>query len=447
MQPGAKVAVIGGGLAGLAAAWKLRQAGAQVTLLEAKPYLGGRLTSHRKTGLPTDFDNGPHLLLSTYAHARRLFRCLGMSADLEFPYPGEIAFVRRDGFWGKLRSWPLPAPCNLLAGLWSFSALSWAARKRCLQTASSLMRRSLHGDLSAAEWLRSSSQEEEREIFWLPLIRAALNASPHEIPLRNLQVVLTQGFCRGFLGGRLGHANKPLGEILGQKAKIAIEQAGIEVLLRTCVLGAKMEDGRIIGLRRPDGGVLPCQAVVAALPPGALHEWIAAFADPAAVLGDYLLPVWCFRSITSLYLWADRRPLLDNYTCLPGRQVAWVFDYARLWNDRRAPLGVILAPTAQDSDHIKAIPASFPDSRLVLSDLVSALPQLARVRWSHGQMLHERRATPLRPRELWGKTLPQTTSIPNLFLAGDWLDSELPPTIEAAVRSGERTVEMLIRLI
>ena len=124
---GSRAIVLGGGISGIAAAWRLRQAGASVALLEARAHLGGRLTSHAAPDLPTPFDNGPHLFLSSYASTRRLFKELGIDAHFEYPYPGAIPFIRTNGRRARLQEWPLPAPLNFVGGLLGFSALSWAA--------------------------------------------------------------------------------------------------------------------------------------------------------------------------------------------------------------------------------------------------------------------------------------------------------------------------------
>jgi len=444
------VVIIGGGISGMAAAWHLRKAGAQVTLVEARPYLGGRLASYVTPSCPTPFDNGPHLFLSTYTSARRLFKELGIADAFEYPYPGSIPFEAGNGQRAVLQEWPLPAPLNLTMGLLAFPLLSLQARLRIFKAATKLLNEKSLGGISAAEWLEANSQAEERVAFWNPLIRAAMNAPADAIPAKHLQMVFKEGFCKGIFGGRLGYAKEPLGRIFGEKAQQALEAAGVKVLSKAASCGADVQDGKITGIRLRSGEALPCAAAVAALPPWALAEWLKGVPEGNRLIEGYKLNDWKANSITTLYLWGDDRPLLNGYTCLPGKQVAWVFDFARLWGDRRAPVAVMVEGGGVGADlyvrpgQERARHASPLQTEDVLAEICASMPQLQRVRWTAWKVVSQKRATPLKPRALWGKTLPQVTAISNLFLAGDWLDPNLPPTVEAGVRVRCEAAEIIL---
>jgi len=441
-----KTVVLGGGISGIAAAWRLRQAGASVTLLEARAHLGGRLVSHEALDLPTPFDNGPHLFLSSYTRARRLFRELGIDTHFEYPYPGAIPFIRKDGWRGRLQEWPLPAPLNFAGGLLGFSMLSRAARRRAFKAARDLVGQAPDWQWDAGQWLKAHSGSEERALLWEPLIRAAMNASPEEIPAQNLRTVIKQGFCHGLFGGRLGYAKKPLGEIFGGQAHSALKQAGIEVRLKAAAVVLICESDAIKGIALQSGEVFAGEVVVAALPPWALADWLKDTPAGERIISEYRLRDWRANPITSIYFWGEDRPLLDGYTCLPGRRAEWVFDFARLWGDMRAPLGVILndAANSEWAEPLKGLRYAAP-LQSILNELISAFPQLGPVRWTAWKQVTEKRATPLRPRALWGKTLPQEMPIRGLYLAGDWLDSELPPTVEAGVRAGENVKKWIMQ--
>jgi hypothetical protein len=455
------IIIIGGGISGIAAAWELRKTGAEVTLLESRPRLGGRLTSHHPAGSPTPFDNGPHLFLSTYTESLKLFRELRIADHFVFPYPGRIHVIRRDGLRGNLGEWPLFAPFNLAAGLVFFNLLSWKARSRILRTTRELISSTLPPDQSAETWLAGRSESEEREIFWQPLIHAALNAPVNAIPASHLGIVFKQGFCRGWRGGRLGYATKPLDELFGDRVKEKLESAGVQVRLKTSAWGGQLTQNnpdRITGVFVGKNEVIPCDEVVVALPPWALAEWASAqfiqhdgLSNSSWLQPPHFLDEWQANPIVTIYLWADERPLLELYTSLPGRSIGWVFDYGRLWNDRRAPVALMLEMQPATDLWDTQIPgirswtrSHFPlDSERIFADLFSALPQLSGVRWKMWKIIRERRATPLRPASLWGILAKQTTAVSNLYLAGDWLDPELPPTVEAAVRTGIKVGKLI----
>jgi len=182
---------------------------------------------------------------------------------------------------------------------------------------------------------------------------------------------------------------------------------------------------------------LSCDKVVLALPPAALKKIISNSPALDAISDEFKLKLWYSNPISALYLWAKQRPILDAFTCSPEGPADWIFDYTRIWNDRRAPICLLLGnrriERSQEwiSDIIKSNAALFP--------------QLRGIGWSHWKLVSESHATPQRPRELWGRQLPQRTSIPNLFFAGDWLGGELPPTVEAAVKSGKSISDLMVK--
>jgi hypothetical protein len=397
--------------------------------------------------------------LSTYTQSLRLFRELNVADQFIFPYPGKIHFVSRDGMQSVLREWPLPAPFNLVAGLLCFDLLPWKSRLKSLAISNEI----LHGDLPAQEsaesWLDARSSPREREIFWHPLIHAALNAPAQAVPATYLKVIFKQGFCRGFWGGRLGYAVQPLGEIFGARIQTRLEETGITVRLRATAWGGVLtqdDKPRLCSVLTGKEETIPCDAVVVALPPWSLADWLN-YLSPTSEKGvsmlrpPHLLEDWQANPIVTIYLWAENRPLLESYTALPGRSVGWVFDYARLWDDRRAPLALMLDLQADMDRRDTQVPhaRSYTRSRYpldvdrIFADLFSAFPQLKPVLWTTWKIIRERRSTPLRPKRLWGETVQQTTAIPNVFLAGDWLDPELPPTVEAAVRTGARVRQLI----
>ncbi len=431
--------VIGGGIAGITAAWRLKQEGVEVTLIEARPQVGGRLYSHYSREMPSTFDNGPHLFLDKYSHTRRLLEEMELAGSFEFPWPGTIPFALQDGTRGNLREWPLPAPLNLAAGMASFRLLSWQARFRTIHSVKKLLSGEVKVLQSIAEWLQANSQDEERRIFWEPLLSAALNAEANQLPVTALRMVFSEGLCKGFSGGRLGYAREPLGSIFGRKMEGILRQSGIDLRLNTTAVKADIENGQIRSVKLQHGGELKCDVAIAALPPWALQKWLEVIPETESLSDLLKLDEWEANPISSLYLWAEERPLLDAYTCTPGGPADWVFDFGCIWGDKRAPICLLLGN--------KGISRAAEEIEQVLARMTEAFPQLRAVVWKAYKLIQEKRATPLRPRELWGEKLQQKTPIPNLFLAGDWLDRELPPTVEAAVRSGERVVKMIINKV
>jgi predicted NAD/FAD-binding protein len=393
--------ILGGGIAGISAAWALKKIGAKVTLIERQSCLGGRLCSHRKKGDPSAFDNGPHLLLSSYTRTRLLFREMDLSEHFDYPWPGAIPFAGRDGRNGKLQEWLLPTPLNFAAGLFSFRLLSWKARQRAFAAARNLLAAPADPNSSIEQWLGDHSEEEERSVFWNPLISAALNCNPAEAPLQDLQIVFRDGFCKGFTGGRLGFAELPLGRIFNDKMQRILAESGIQVHTHSTISGVTVRNNKIEAVVINEGVQQTCDGIIAALPPWALQKWLSDCSLEATTHNEISLEQWRYNPISSVYLWAERRSILEPYTCTPECSFDWIFDFGRIWKDRKGPIGLLLGN--------KDIRPSKPNLDGLLEELMGRLPQLKGIPWQAWRWIKEHRATPQKPRTLWDKSIPQNT--------------------------------------
>ena len=191
---GHRVAVVGAGWAGLAAAVTLAERGLPVTVFEASRSLGGR--ARRVTLDGTDLDNGQHILIGAYTETLRLMRLVGADPErLLVRLPLELRDV--SGF--RLRAPPLPAPLHLLAGLVLASGLTAAERLRAARFVAHLRRSrfALEADESVERLLARHRQAGAlRDRLWVPLCVSALNTPPERASARVFANVL-----RDTLGG------------------------------------------------------------------------------------------------------------------------------------------------------------------------------------------------------------------------------------------------------
>ncbi|MEX2270795.1 MAG: hydroxysqualene dehydroxylase HpnE [Vicinamibacterales bacterium] len=425
--------VVGGGFAGLAAAVALTKAGRRVLLIEARGRLGGRATTlvDRITGEPVD--NGQHVLFGCYRETLALLEDLGQRDGVYVQPALHVPFIGPDGVRRDLRCANLPAPFNLATGLMRWTALDMRDRLRAGRIFLSLMRGgSPREDETVTAWLvRMGQTRRLRGWLWEPLAIAALNESPDVASANMFAPVLRELFGGDRRAASLVLPVRPLSELYAIPAARYLESRGGVVRL-----------GRPARISRDDAGFVvragderwPTHSIVAAVPwhslatlfEGGMPSELQSIACAAAAMK----PV----PIVTVNLWYDR-PVFEPrdlpFRGLVGRTAQWVFD-RRITGESASHVSVITSAAARLSEQSDAAIIE-----LITRDLSESLPLAAAATVNRATVVREKQATfsvrpgsPVRPAE--------RTPLAGFFLAGDWLATGLPGTIEGAVRSGNR---------
>ena len=421
-----KVAVIGGGWAGLTTAVELAAKGVDVTVFEAARRLGGRARSVEINGL--HLDNGQHILIGAYRETLRLMEKVGRNPEellhrlpLELNHPA-------GGFLLKLPR--LPAPFNLALGLLRAKGLSLreklsAARfMRSLQSAGYR----LDNDCSVAALLDRHRQSGHlRRFMWEPLCIAALNTAPAHASARIFANVLRDSLGGGRADTDLLLPATNLGGLFPEPAAAFVAAHGGDVRCgcRIDALAPLLDDPKF-------------DHVVLAVAPQHAARLLAALPQTASVAAQ--LASYAFEPIGTLY--ADYPPELtlpEPMLGLPGglgRGLGqWVFDRGQLGD---APGRLAFVMSAQGAWDDLADPAL---AAVLHEELEASLGRrLPRPHWVRS--IRERRATfactPDLPR-------PATaTALNGLWLAGDYVCADYPATLEGAVRSGVAAARALL---
>jgi len=404
-----RVVVVGGGFAGLAAAVRLGRGGAQVTLLERRPFLGGRAYSFADPATGEVVDNGPHALMGAYTEALDFLREIGASAKLRVQPRLRVALAHPELGVGEVAG----DRVRLLAG-----ALRLAARDRAL------------AGRTVAQALADVGQSRAAcERFWHPLAIATLNEAPEMAAAAPFAAVLRRAFFAGARAARFALAAVPLSELYTADARHAIEAAGGSVVTGAAVasLALEAEHARAVLLR--DGRRVDADAVILAVPCAALLRLL----PPAlrAAPPFRALAAVGTSPIVSVHLWLDR-PVGwgSSFLGLLGGRAQWLFDCGPARDGGRRVASVTSGARFWNDASDEAIAAE------VLADAGAVLPALRAARCTRALVVRERHATisltpaadAVRPRV--------TTPLANLFLAGDWVQTGLPATIEGAVQAG-----------
>jgi squalene-associated FAD-dependent desaturase len=435
------VVVVGGGLAGIAAALDCADAGAEVTLLESRGRLGGAAYSFTRDGIVAD--NGQHVFLRCCTAYRGLLERLGATAmvtlqpRLSIPVlaPGRpTAWLRRNG---------LPAPLHLAGSVARYRHLSLRERValvRAMQALRAVDREDPSTDSrSFGDWLAEQGQSAAAiEGVWNLIARPTLNLLPHEASLAQAAQVFQVGLLEDADAADIGYARVPLSDIHDVAARAALERAGVDVRPRRGVTSITA-DGDLLRVEINAAPTVDADAVILAVP----HDRAAQLVPHAAGVDAGRLVALGRSAIVNVHVVYDRRVLEHPFAAGVRTPVQFVFD--RTAGARRGEgqyLAVSLSAAGSE------LCASVEELRArYLPALAELLPAARDARVDAFFVTREHSATfraapgarALRPGP--------RTRLPGLVLAGAWTDTGWPATMESAVRSGRAAAQQALAAV
>jgi squalene-associated FAD-dependent desaturase len=438
------VIVIGAGFAGLSAAVRLTRGGARVLVLEARARLGGRATAFpdRETGELVD--NGQHILLGCYAETFAFLHDIAALDHVRLQPQLAVTMIDRSGRPSRLVCPALPAPFHLVAGILEWDALSWTDRLSVLGMAVPLKnaRRELQpGAIAKAaspgetveNWLiRNGQTPRIREMLWDPLALAALNQSPQQAAAPPFARVLAEMFGADPRSAAIALPTKPLHLMYAEPARQYLEHAGGTVRTESRAR-IRVDDGAVVAVES-EGQQWSADRVIAAVPWFAIAELFERVPRELADLLDRARRM-SSSPIVTVNLWFDRPVMNEPFIGLPGRGMQWVFDKRLVLGGEASHLSLVSSGAFSS--------VGLTNMALVAqahAEILDAMPEARRARLMNATVVREPRATfslapgqPARPAT--------ATGVRGLALAGDWIDTGLPATIESAVRSGHKAAD------
>ena len=413
-----RVAVVGAGWAGLAAAVTLAERGVPVTVFDASRSLGGR--ARRVSVDDVDLDNGQHVLIGAYRECLRLMRVVGADPDrLLLRIPLELRFA--DGF--HLRAPRLPYPLNLGAALLGAKGLPFSEAASAVRFMASLRLRNfrIEPDRAVAALLDEHRQSGAlRSHLWEPLCVSALNTPVASASAQVFANVLRDGLTASRSASDFLIAKSDLGKIFPEPAAEYVKAHGGEIRLGEAVRRLARIHG---GFRINDS--LDFSSVVIACAPQHAGQLLVQLPELADALSR--INAFSYEPIVTCYLqYPESVSLPSPMLGFTGGLLQWVFDRARIGGPKGL-LAAVISASGAHGELSKESLVSRIDSEL--RSAIGSLPSPLRSR-----VIAEKRAT-FSCRPGIGRPM-ATTALPGLVVAGDYVAGDYPGTLEAAVRSG-----------
>lgn len=437
----APVTIVGGGVAGLAAACALADSGHKVRVFEGRPYLGGRASSYEHPGMGAVIDNCQHILLGCCTNLIDFYRRLGVQDDIF--WSDTVTFLEPGGRRSVLRSSKLPAPFHTAGSFLRARCFTHADRLTIARGIWSFVRHEPEEEENFEQWLRRHGQTERTvQRFWNPVLASALNEEPEYISVRYAAKVFREAFLFSAEGGRMGIPRLPLSDLYGRATEY-IEARGGEIHLRTAMRGMERAgDEWAVGT---ESDKFASSKVVLALPFEALAKLLPEL--PQNEESERLrnsLAQFRHSPITSVHLWFDREITELTHAALLDTTIQWLYNKSKLHGrskddpEKHIEL-VISASKALVSMQRQEI------VDLAMRELASICPAANTATLLKAAVTKEVRATysirPLLDRIRPGAQSPWA----GVYLAGDWTATGWPSTMESGVRSGYLAAETLAR--
>lgn len=441
-QPAMNIAIVGGGLAGLAAGCELADRGHQVTLFERRPWAGGKTYSFvdRETGEAVD--NGQHVFMACTTAYTGFLRKLGTLHLTRRQRRLRVPVFDQQGRRSDLWAGPLPAPLHFGPSFARYRHLSMPEKLRIARALAGMTHASVaRADLQRqtfGDWLRRHGQTERtlRE-FWDLIAVPTLNCTADDAGAAQAIFVFREGFLKSSTSAALGVPAAGLSALHVDPALRYLERAGAEIRLSAEVERLDVRDGRVAALELKGGGRRSFDVYLAALPP---HQLLRILPPELHGRSPFdRLARYRYAPIVNLHFWFSEPVAPFAFAAFTGSDLQWIFNRTRIGSDRSAIEEHLVLSLSAAGRFMELDKAELRDH--FLAQVQRALPRARTARLTRFLAVKEPDATfvPAPGLERVGLATPFT----NLVMAGAHIATGWPATMESAVRSGLAAADAL----
>ncbi|MBP3958230.1 hydroxysqualene dehydroxylase HpnE [Gemmata sp. G18] len=432
----ASAVVVGGGLAGLAAAVGLAGQGVRVTVLESRGRLGGRAGSFTDPTTGQMVDACQHVSMGCCTNLAHFLRTAGVD-HLLAPQP-KLYFVTPDRRTSVFKADPWPAPFHLGRALMGAHYLTPLDKLRVGYGLVRMLAEHPDADPPLLPWLKAHRQNARTiERFWAIVLTSALNETVDRVGLKYARKVFRDGFVRHRDGFTVHVPTVPLGRLYGDELRAWLSAHNVEVRENAGVKRLAMGEKGLRGVELRDGSTLSADWYVLAVP---FDRVIDVLPEELVAREPYFANVKNLTAspITSVHLWFDRPVMKLPHAVLIDCLGQWVFDRGEV-----APGEFYLQVVVSAARDLKGLGRDEIQRRIV-DELARVFPPVGLAKLLRAKVVTEHTATfsAVPGIDQWRPV--QASPVANLAVAGDWTATGWPATMEGAVRSGYLAAEAIL---
>jgi len=429
----------------MAAACNLLDAGRQVTLIEKRPYLGGRAFSFTDRETGQEVDNGQHIFLGCCTYYIDFLKKLGTFRQAHLQSKMLIKVLSPGRIAGQLSTAPLPKPLHLLPSFLTYRHLGLKDKALALYALTRIALTNRNNPALSTEtfghWLKKHHQTQRSiDNFWNIIVKPCVNDDVSNVTAAMAMMVFQEGMMKTRHGSSIGYSKVGLSALMGQAAQEYIRRYGGQLITGRAVLALQADNSGIKGVELAGGETIRGDVYISALP----FDDLAPLLPPELERAPYFASLRGLATapIVNIHLWYDKQVMHEDFAAFVDSPLQWVFNKSSILGQNGAGGQYITISLSGAFEYInqpkevlqqtfvEAMAQAFPKAKLAKVERILVVKQeKATFRCLPGS---ER----LRPKA--------ETPIENLFLAGEWTDTGWPSTMESAVRSGVAAAQAVV---
>ncbi len=432
----------------------------RVTLVERRPFLGGRAFSFIDPETGFQVDNGQHVFLGCCTYYIDFLRKLGTYPMAHLQPTLQLKVLDGNGKVGRLGAAPLPAPFHLLPSFLRYPHLSLKERLLVIYGLTKILlanrqHPSLEGETFHHWLVRRHQSERAIENFWNLLILPTLNDDIRQVSASMGLMIFQEGVLKGRRSSAVGYSRVGLSALMGEAAEAFIRRHGGQMLMGKQAARLLVEGTKIQGVELRDGEVIQGDFYVSALPFDALNSIVPMEElTPEAAQLFKTISGLSTAPVVNMHLWYDRPVMEEEFVAFVDHPIQWVFNKSRILggyhpseetasSEQNREVGQYLCISLSGAwDYIQRPKEEL--RQMFIEAMANVFPKAKEAKVVRSLVVKQEHATfrcvpgtaSMRP--------PTETPIENLFLAGEWTDTGWPSTMEGAVRSGVNAANAII---